>query len=311
MLKKIERLKAIEAVTNQVALSYSKHPDAFTFSRLWYVPRLILEHTRSSGRLALTNISILVSDAALASEDLFIGLLILQNLGIDSRTFLEQNCPTLDDTDCSTVHNTATSNSSGSLGKLMMAQMQRIYGCRPIGHDTVTNSPPPLNPNRPSKNYFTTKCAQAFPDQNLMKLDKVSYSDVDKFEMEYILKHAEANGLSKNHVRSLPDLMWEFTTTFSTKLSSVPSNVHPLRIDLTSGACPERVKLQNYSSPQKEFMRKMMEKLISFEIVYPNTSPPWACAPLIFLVQALWSGALRLTVVQRTSLRFHTTFQCL
>lgn len=61
-----------------------------------------------SGRLALRNISFLVSDAVLSSEDMIIGLPVLQHLGIDSRTLLERNRATLHGTDCSYVHMCST-----------------------------------------------------------------------------------------------------------------------------------------------------------------------------------------------------------
>ena len=101
VLKGIGLLEAIHPITIQVELTSSDQAEAFKFSRVWKVPRLVME--LSSGRLALTNISFLVSDAALSREEMLIGLPVLQHLGIDSRTFLERNRATLDGTDCSSV----------------------------------------------------------------------------------------------------------------------------------------------------------------------------------------------------------------
>lgn len=70
VLKGIARLEAIDPVSIQVALTSTDKPESLTFPRVSKVPRLILE--RSTGRLALTNISFLLSDAALSSEDVLI-----------------------------------------------------------------------------------------------------------------------------------------------------------------------------------------------------------------------------------------------
>lgn len=45
----------------------------------------------SFGRLTLADISLLVSDAVLGSEEMLIGMSVLQHLGIDSRKLLERN----------------------------------------------------------------------------------------------------------------------------------------------------------------------------------------------------------------------------
>lgn len=90
-------LEAIESITIQIALKSSDKAASFKFSRVWKVQRLVME--LSSGRLELTNISFIVSDAALASEDVLIGLPALQHLVVDSRTILKRNRAMIDGQD--------------------------------------------------------------------------------------------------------------------------------------------------------------------------------------------------------------------
>lgn len=79
----------------------------------------------SSGRRALNNISFLISDPTPASEDLLIGLPVLMHLGIDSRTLLEPNNSQLDVMDCSSIPLPTASKTFGSLGRLIIARLER------------------------------------------------------------------------------------------------------------------------------------------------------------------------------------------
>lgn len=101
MLQGIGRLEQIKSVTIKVALTNTSQGGDYQFSRVWKLPRLVME--LSTGRMALNNIAFLISDAKLASEDLLIGLPLLRHLGIDSRTLLERNRAQLDGADCSSV----------------------------------------------------------------------------------------------------------------------------------------------------------------------------------------------------------------
>lgn len=163
ILKGIGRFEAIEPVSTQVALTNTKKAESFNFSRLWKVPRLVME--LSAGRLAINNVSFLVTDDDLACEDPLIGLPVLRHLGIDSRTLLERNCAMLDGTDCSFVGHPSAPDRYGSLGRLMIARLQRSAGC---ARSTVTDSdtdnddrpdPACLALDRPKYNYFS-HCAE-------------------------------------------------------------------------------------------------------------------------------------------------------
>lgn len=72
--------------------------------------------------------------------------------------------------------------------------------------------------------------------------------------------------------------MWKFSSTFSTYFSETTSKENPLLIERTSDAKPVRVKLWNYFPSQREFMKKIMDELVSYGIMYPIRSSPWASA---------------------------------
>lgn len=65
--------------------------------------------------------SFLVLDDTLVTEDIIIGLPVLQHLGIDSRTLFERNSDALDGTSCSTVAHRSVLKSCGTFGRLMVS----------------------------------------------------------------------------------------------------------------------------------------------------------------------------------------------
>lgn len=105
VMKGIGSFRSIDTVSIEVALKKDTLAEVFHFSRVWNVPRLVLQ--LSSGRLALKNVSFLVADDELSCEDLLIGLPVLHQLELDTRTLLERNRAILDGTDCSSVGNPA------------------------------------------------------------------------------------------------------------------------------------------------------------------------------------------------------------
>lgn len=237
VLKGIDRLEAIEPVTIQVALSSSEQPEHFVFSRTWRVPRLILE--LSSGLLALTNISFLVSYASLLTEDLLIGLPVLQHLGIDSRILLERNRSALDGTDCFVVKNPTVSKTCGTLGRLMIVRLQRITGRDPTDESETATPPAELYPTRSRENYFASRFDEdPFPDPNLLDLDCPSRDATKRADVLAMIKHSIGNDIPAEFVTSFTELVWEFSSKFSRRFSATPAKVDPLRIELTPDARP-------------------------------------------------------------------------
>lgn len=134
----------------------------------------------SSGRMAFNNISFLISDAALASEDLLIGLPVLEHLGIDFRTLLERNRAQIDGTDFSTVPLHTENNMCGSIGRLMIANLEWIDDRHVevddpdylAPDDKSTSTSTDLDPGRPRRNYFSNRFDDdPFPNPNMMELD--------------------------------------------------------------------------------------------------------------------------------------------
>lgn len=74
---------------------------------MWIVPRMFFRLT--AGPLTPLNVTFLVVNSELAAEDLLVELLILQHLGIDMNTMLEQNRYVLDGTECSLILDTKLS----------------------------------------------------------------------------------------------------------------------------------------------------------------------------------------------------------
>lgn len=186
----------------------------------------------SSERLALTNISFLVSDAALVSEDMLIGLPVLQHLGIDLRLLLECNPAVLDGTDCSAAPHPSVSKTCGSFGRLMIARHQRVTGQELID-DSSTTTPhaPPSNPKRPRENYFAHKFDEdPFPDPNLLDLDDKSKDDAEIKYIEAMIQQAIDNDFEARYVKPLRDLFWEFRSTFSILFCRIQSKFDPLHI---------------------------------------------------------------------------------
>lgn len=101
VLNRTGKFSKTQPVTIQVALKDDSEAETFRFSRTWTVPHIVLPLT--AGPLALVNVVLLVPDDKLAGEDVLMGLSLLQNLGIDTKTMLEQHRDNLDGADCSVI----------------------------------------------------------------------------------------------------------------------------------------------------------------------------------------------------------------
>lgn len=299
VLKGIGRFEAITPVKIQVALTTSAEPELFTFSRKWNAPRIVME--LSSGRLALHNVSFLVADAHLACEDILFGYPILQHLGIDSRTLLERNRSVIDGTDCSPVGHPTIGQKGGSLGRLMIARLQRIQGSDPLTESQIT-----LDPNRPRSNYFQHKSdLDPFPDPNLVTLEDNSSTKFNSKDLMDMIERAKNNGLPSKHVEELTAIVFPYAHVFDTRFSSTPAKVPPLQVELTHDAHPTRVKLRNYSQSQRVFMTNLTDELMKYNLIYPNPSSKWACAPLLVpkAGPAEWRFTVDLRPVNRFTIR--------
>lgn len=276
VLKGIGRFEAITPVTVQVALSSSADPETFTFSRKWIAPRIVME--LSAGRLALHNVSFLVADAHLSCEDILLGYPVLQHLGIDSRTLLERNRRVLDGTDCSPAAHPSISNHEGSLGRLLIARLQRVKQ----SVQSKTDESGTINLNRPRANYFDHKSdLDPFPNPNLVDMDSAPSASINNIDILAMIYRAKQNGILPKPLDDLTKIVWSHAHVFDTRFSATPAKVPPLKIELTGDARPIRVKLRNYSQSQRNFMTNLTNELMQYNLIYPNPSSKWACAPLL------------------------------
>lgn len=105
----------------KVALKKEGESTVCMFSQAWSVSSTVLH--LSVDQLALRNIKGLVSDGKVESEDVPIGLPVLRNLRVDTKTLLEENGEALNGTYCSLEH--TQRKEPGKLGRIMNALLNR------------------------------------------------------------------------------------------------------------------------------------------------------------------------------------------
>lgn len=103
----------ITPVSLRVARKKDKNPDKFTFCRTWTPPRTVIH--LSAGQMALVIVTYTVSNSERTAEDLLIGLPILQHLGIDSKSLLEERSDQLDGSDCFNLGDSKSMARSGQV----------------------------------------------------------------------------------------------------------------------------------------------------------------------------------------------------
>lgn len=290
VLNGIGKMTKIDKVSLQVALKEDETAQSFTFSRRWTPPRTVLRLV--AGPLALVNVTFLVADADLAVEDLLIGLPVLQHLGVDTKSLLENKRDVLNGTDCSTVKPHIT---GGHVSRLMIARLNRM-----------TNEDFDA---RPRVNYYDVRDEEdPFPDKSL--LDPVDSSQHDEIaqDVEKMVQTAVDNGFPDDNVPQLKKIVNDHMDIFRTSFSSgPPANIEPLQIDVAPDATPVRVRLRKYSQAQREFLSRTVAKLVECDMAYPNPTSPWACAPL--LVPKPGQDEFRFTVDLRPINRFTVKHQ--
>lgn len=122
-------MKVTAPVRIEVAFKNSGEQATFRFSRTWTVPRLILR--LPAGRMGLLNVSFLAAEEKTAIEDRVVGLPVLGQIVIDSRTLLEHNWTKLDGTDCGNVE--------VSLDRSPVARPSRLMITCKLTDDIISN----------------------------------------------------------------------------------------------------------------------------------------------------------------------------
>jgi hypothetical protein len=121
--------------------------------------------------------------------------------------------------------------------------------------------------------------------------DPIDYHDVDVGQgspeeladaIEGLITSADQEGMSRDCVQSLRQLVTEYKDVFRVKLGAdPPANVKPLFIKLRDGAEPVRMSARKYTPPQLKFIRDKIHDPEELGLVYKNTKAEWASPPLI------------------------------
>lgn len=219
-----------------------------------------------------------MADADLSCEDVLMGYPGRQRLEIDALTLLERHSDVLDGTGFSSVEHPSWWETCGSLGRLMIARLYRVHGKNPIDNDATPTSF--IDPNLPRGNYSAHKYDIApFYDTDMMSLEDDAREEMERADIAAMLTR-EKHGFSDSNWPQLEAMIWEYAEPFSTRFSSTPKKVPPLLIELTDHARSTRVRLRHYSPSQWTFMATLIEDFVKHNLVYPNPSSKWACAPL-------------------------------
>lgn len=73
----------------------------------------------------------MVEDDKLAADGILLGLPLIQNLGILTKTMLEKHCDNRDGADCSNIQRNLSGGATGKVGRLMIARINRLLGDEP------------------------------------------------------------------------------------------------------------------------------------------------------------------------------------
>ena len=272
--------------------STSQPPSTFTCSRKWIVPRTMIEV--ASGNLCLLNIAYMVVDGELSTEDVLIGRPILEHLRIDTNTLILSNYDRINNTDCASVPNPTS---------CITSTVRRIETSPSSQQEASEIS------TRPLVNYHQARTESDFIyDPSLLEIiDESQVPDI-KAGIKNMLTTAINNGIQLQHQDNLRRLTYSFIDIFRTAISATaPANLPPLKVELTPDAKPVRVRLRNYSPPQRQFLKEFVSKLIQAGMVYSNPTSPWAAAPVI--VPKPNTTTFRFTVDLRPSNNYTIKYQ--
>lgn len=145
----------------------------FSFGRMWAASRTTLHFLVD--QLCLANVTYLVTDEDLASDKLLLGMPVLQNLQVETRTSLESMRAVLDGADCFTVGSPTIHGRSGQVSRLLTALMDNE---RPSAKFELCVLPE----NQPRVVYDEARAENdAFPSPSLLApIDGVQHEDAQE-----------------------------------------------------------------------------------------------------------------------------------
>lgn len=118
------KLSSIDPIALQVALKDGANAQKITFSHFCTPPRTVLR--LAAGPLALGNMTVLVADADLAAENVFIGLSVFQHLGVDTKTLFEERRDLLDCANCFAIKAASAGIRGVQVSRLMITRVHRV-----------------------------------------------------------------------------------------------------------------------------------------------------------------------------------------
>ena len=219
-----------------------------------------------TGPLLLRNLEYLVFDEPM--REVILARPILQTICFDLDKHLEDVGEQFDESDFSHI-GFAPRLSVDPLPPLESApgQLSRLLSCS-------------LTDGELSHTLPTTNIVSSFTDLDVSTGGHVA-SEVQP-DLDAMITSATDNGFPSHLLQNLRDLLDTYRDIFRTKMGSdPPASVPPMTMQMRRDAKPVRVKVRRYSPPQAVFLRRMVEKLMSFGLVYFNPSSQWALAPLI------------------------------
>lgn len=216
--KGIVRVLGINPVIIKAALKGTSDLAFFSFSRIWKVPRLVLE--LSSGRITPLNASFLIPDDKVACKVLLMGFPVFRHLGVDSCTLLERKWSTLEGIDYVSVNNIFSSGSCGSLGHLMVDHIQRALTNAKNNSNGGTEKKSVLDFRCSRGNYLAHKYdTDPLPNPHLLDMDDISESEVAWEGINSILTNETDNGFPTEYGQELQDLVLKHIAEFRISFS--------------------------------------------------------------------------------------------
>lgn len=244
-------------------------------------------------------------------EDLLVRHLVLKHLGIDSGTLLEQNRATLESTDCSPVDHPTTNSNCGARRWLCIARLKCKTSFNMDEEKEITAFREMKKYNRPRGNYIFHKLdVHPFPDSTLFSAEESNSEEKEKTDITSMLKRGKQNGFPTWQWPQSEFIIWKFANTFSTRFSSTPTRVEPLKIELTAEAGPLRVRHRYYSIDKRVFLQSLMKDLEEPKLMYANYSQIGHAHHLLCLELDHLNGDSPFTYVQSTDLLLRINFRC-
>ena len=118
-------------------------------------------------------------------------------------------------------------------------------------------------------------------DENVY-IDLGDDPDSDLHEtLNNLVMEAQGNGLNEAGVERLRELLQKYGKIFRLRLgASEQAQVAPRNIQLQEGLKPVRVKARRYSTDERDWLEKYVDKLVKMNFIVPNSHAAWQAAPM-------------------------------